>query len=71
MVALRKADGTLSKTMLWNSIVMAATAVFGVGVTLLPEIHTLLTPTQYVLVALIVKAVDIFLRQITTMPVMR
>ena len=68
MIKMRKADGKLSRSMLWNTVVMIATGVFGVAVATLPEIAAIIKPELYVLVALIVKGIDVGLRQITSEP---
>lgn len=65
---MRKADGTLSKTMVWNAVVITLTSVFGVAVAFLPELHDIVPPEAYVLIAILVKGVDTALRQITTQP---
>ena len=68
MIKMRKADGKLSRSMLWNSAVMIGTSIFGVAVTLLPAIETIVAPPVFIGVALLIKAVDIYLRQITSEP---
>ena len=68
MIKMRKEDGKLSKTMLWNTAVVIGTSIFGVAVTLLPAIEAIVAPPVFIGVALLIKAVDIYLRQITSEP---
>ena len=68
MVSMRKEDGKFSRTMLWNSAVVLATSIFGVAITMLPAIEAIVAPPVFVAIALIIKGVDIYLRQITTEP---
>ena len=68
MVAMKKADGTYSKTMLWNTAVVLGTSLFGVAATMLPAIEALVAPQVYIGIALMIKGIDIGLRQITTQP---
>ena len=67
-VRMRKIDGTYSMTMVWNVIVIVLTAVFGVAVGLLPELEKVIPPEAYVGIALVIKSVDVALRQITSLP---
>ena len=68
MVEFRREDGKLSRTAIWNSVWMAVAAGFGVAVTMLPEIATIVKPEIVVPLTIIVKGVDLWLRQITTQP---
>lgn len=68
MVKLKRIDGKVSHTMAWNVVVVILTAVFGVAVVMLPDIEQVISAELYVLIALVIKGVDIGLRQITTMP---
>ena len=68
MVSMRKEDGKFSRTMLWNSAVVLATSIFGVAITMLPAIEAIVAPPVFVAIALVIKGVDIYLRQITTQP---
>ena len=68
MVSMRKDDGKFSRTMLWNSAVVLATSIFGVAITMLPAIEAIVAPPVFVAIALVIKGVDIYLRQITTQP---
>jgi len=69
MVEMKKVDGTYSLTMVWNVVVIMATAIFGVAVAMLPDIEKVISPEAYVAIALAVKGVDVGLRQITRMPI--
>ena len=69
MVEMKKVDGTYSLTMVWNAVVIMATAIFGVAVAMLPDIEKVISPEAYVAIALAVKGVDVGLRQITRMPI--
>ena len=68
MIKMRKEDGRLSRTMIWNGVVIAATSLFGIAVTLLPAIEAVVAPPVFIGVALLIKAVDVYLRQITSEP---
>ena len=68
MIEMKKEDGTYSKTMLWNALVIPLTGLFGVAVTMLPAIEAIVAPPVFVGIALLIKAVDVYLRQITTQP---
>ena len=67
-IEMRKEDGTLSKSMIWNTAVMLGTSIFGVAITMLPAIEAIVAPPVFIAIALIVKGIDIYLRQITTQP---
>jgi hypothetical protein len=71
MIPLNKEDGTLSKTMIWNYVVIMGTSIFGVAVAMLPDIEKVIPPEGYVLIALLVKGVDLGLRTITTQPLQK
>ena len=68
MIKMRKSDGTFSKTMLWNSAILFGTSIFGIAITMLPAIEAIVAPGVYVGIALLIKGVDVYLRQITTQP---
>ena len=68
MIKMRKEDGTLSKSMVWSTAVMMGTSIFGVAITMLPAIEAIVAPPVFIAIALVVKAIDIYLRQITTQP---
>ena len=68
MIEMKKADGTWSKSMLWNAAVVIGTSIFGVAATMLPAIEALVAPQIYIGIALMIKGIDIGLRQITTQP---
>ena len=71
MIPLNKEDGTLSKTMVWNYIVIFGTSIFGVAVAMLPDIEKVIPPEGYVFIALVIKGVDVALRTITTQPLQK
>jgi len=67
-ISMKKIDGTYSLTMVWNTVVIILTAIFGVAVATLPEIKDAVPQEVYVVIAIIVKGIDIGLRQITSLP---
>ena len=68
MIKFKKEDGSFSKTMLWNTAIMGATGLFGIAVNYLPQIANVVSPEAYVGIALVVKTIDMVLRQVTTQP---
>ena len=68
MIKMKKADGTVSKTMAWNTVIVIVTALFGVAVVMLPDIEQIVPAELYVIIALLIKGIDVGLRQITTQP---
>jgi hypothetical protein len=71
MVAMRKIDGTYSITMWWNVVIILLTGVFGVAVAMLPELEKVVPPEGYVVIAMVIKGIDVALRQITYLPMDR
>ena len=68
MIKMRKEDGRFSRTMIWNGAVIAATSLFGIAVTLLPAIEAVVAPPVFIGIALLVKGIDVYLRQVTSEP---
>lgn len=64
MVALRKTDGTLSKTVIFNALVGTLSA----AVPLIPTLITVIPPALYPWILVGVTLVNVFLRQITSQP---
>ena len=62
MVAIRKVDGTISKTIVWNSLVLTLSA----AVPLIPQLAPVINPEWYPWILVGVSLVNVFLRQITS-----
>jgi len=71
MDALRRKDGKLSRTQVWNSLVIFGTSIFGVAITMLPAIEAIVAPPVFVAIALLIKGVDMYLRELTTQPMLK
>ena len=68
MLSLRKVDGKLSRTQVWNVAVIVLTSLFTVAVNMLPQIADAIPHNAFLALALFIKTVDMVLRQITTEP---
>jgi len=68
MVSIRKADGTVSKTMAWNAAAITILGMIGAASEMLPLFQELMKPWHYIAIAIVMRGVDIFLRQITSQP---
>ena len=66
-IEMKKVDGTYSLTMVWNVYIMGLTLLYGMASVLLPDVEKMVSPDVFAMIAFAVKAVDVFLRQITTM----
>ena len=71
MDALRRKDGKLSRTQVWNSLVIFGTSIFGVAITMLPAIEAIVAHPVFVAIALLIKGVDMYLRELTTQPMLK
>ena len=68
--SMRKVDGSYSLSMLWSALIIILTVIYILGSELSPDLEKMVSPETYAWLVIVIKAVDIFLRKITILPML-